>query len=264
MSSSDSIHSLVQSQFAPSAAQYAGSLGHADPAVLARIFAFTDPKATDRVLDVASGPGHTGLAFAPSVAEVTFLDLTAEMLEQVHLLAEERQLTNIATIEAAAEEIPFPAASFDLVTVRLAPHHFTSVPHFLNEAHRVLAPGGRLLVVDTVAPEDLDLDEQLNEIEALRDPSHVRNYRPSEWREMLADAGFESLRERLTTFADGFRMEFEDWTKRIRQTDARALAELRKHFAEASPELIEVMKIQPEGETFTFELPEFTILAARL
>ena len=99
------------------------------------------------MLDVATGAGHTALAFAPHVAKVTATDITEEMLAQAKKLAASRGLGNVKTVPAKAEDLPFPDMSFDLVTCRLAAHHFADVAAFAAEAFRVLIPerpaGGR-------------------------------------------------------------------------------------------------------------------------
>ena len=71
------------------------------------------------MLDVATGAGHTALAFAPHVAKVTATDITEEMLAETRKLAESRGLANVKTLTANAEDLPFPDASFDLVVCRL-------------------------------------------------------------------------------------------------------------------------------------------------
>jgi SAM-dependent methyltransferase len=90
-----------------------------------------------------------------------------------------------------SEALSFPDASFDAVTCRIAPHHFLDVPAALREIARVLRPGGHFALEDSIAPPDPALDSFINEVEKLRDPTHVRSYTEAEWRFMLEAAGLE-------------------------------------------------------------------------
>ena len=145
-----------------------------------------------RALDVATGGGHTARALAAAGAHVTVSDLTPEMLAaaEAHL----RQALPDATLDfvtAAAEALPFADGAFEIVSCRIAAHHFGDPRAFLAEVRRVLAAGGVLLLVDNVAPEDARLGEAMNEVERLRDPSHVEAYRVSTWMGWLGEVGLE-------------------------------------------------------------------------
>ena len=184
MAGSQTIHERVKSQFGPVAERYTTSRTHANPEELARFVALARPEPSDRVLDVATGAGHAALALAPHVSTVIAYDLTAAMLDEVNRNASRRGLHNVRTLQGAGECLPFEDASFEIVTVRIASHHFADIREAVREMSRVTKAAGRVVAVDTIVPEDDRLDEEINEIETLRDPSHVRNYRPSEWRAM--------------------------------------------------------------------------------
>ena len=79
--------------------------------------------------------------------------------------------------------------SFEIVTCRRAAHHFIDIGRALREMTRVLKPGGRLVIDDRTVPEDDFADATLNRLDRLHDHSHVRQYRPSEWQNMLQDVG---------------------------------------------------------------------------
>jgi SAM-dependent methyltransferase len=125
-----------------------------------------------RALDVATGAGHTALAFAPRVEHVLATDVTPEMLAEAARLARERGLANVETQQADAEHLPVADGSVDLVTCRLAFHHFPRPAAALAEMARVLRPGGVLGFADNVAVEDAEGAAFYNAYEALRDPSH--------------------------------------------------------------------------------------------
>ena len=75
------------------------------------------------------------------------------------------------------------------MTCRIAPHHFADVPGFLAEAARVLAPAGRFVLEDSLAPDDPEIAAFLEDLEKRRDPTHVHSLSDPEWRAALASAG---------------------------------------------------------------------------
>lgn len=251
-------HELVQRQFGGAADRYATSATHNDEAVLADLVRIVSPRPSDSLLDIASGPGTLALLFAPLVAEAIALDLTPGMMELAAQRAASLRYSNVSTVVAPAEDLPLPDHQFDIVTVRTAPHHFANIRRAIAEMARVLKPGGKLLVVDTSSPEDEALDRRLNAFEKLRDPSHVRNYRPSEWRVMLAEAGLTITYDRVHTHALGKRLIFKDWIERMRVNPDDA-ATLRSMLLD-DPELRQLLDVQ-EQDDISFTLPEITLLA---
>src|SRR5579862_1877237 len=114
----------VRQQYGAHAEAYVTSPVHAQGASLARLVELTEPGPEWVVLDVSTGGGHTALAFASHVRRVIASDLTPEMLAAAERFARERGATNIEYQVADAEDLPFEAAAFDLVTNRIALHHF--------------------------------------------------------------------------------------------------------------------------------------------
>jgi ubiquinone/menaquinone biosynthesis C-methylase UbiE len=142
-------------------------------------------------LDIATGTGHTAFALSRCVHRVIGLDLTPEMLRIAAEEAERRGIANVTWTEGDAEHLPFPDRLFDVVTCRIAAHHFPRVEEAFAEARRVLVPGGRMILVDNYVPEEAD--ELLNTVETLRDPSHFRVHTLSGWTRMLQEAGFSAV-----------------------------------------------------------------------
>lgn len=262
-SPADSVHEAVQAQFGATAAAYSSSAGHGDKAILSALVALAEPRPNDKTLDIATGAGHTALAFAPHVQEVVAYDLTEAMLAETAKNAAQRGLTNVVTRQGPAEKLPFSDEAFDIVTVRLASHHFADNAAAVREMARVIKPGGRVVVVDNYSPEDGALDAQLHHIEKLRDPSHVRAYRLSDWRRFLGDARLDLRREITDLYSEGTRgMDFDGWVQRSK-TPPSVAAELRCLFTNASPALRGLLAIQIEGRSIWFRLPQVTFLAVR-
>lgn len=239
--------SLVQTQFGPGANAYIASAVHAHGADLARIAAIAATHAPAHALDLGCGGGHVAYAMAPHAARVTACDLSPDMTAAVAAEAARRGLANIHTCCAAAASLPFADATFDMLACRFSAHHWQDVPAGLREARRVLRPGGVAVFVDVVAPPLAAADTHLQAVELLRDPSHVRDYRTAEWRAMLAEAGFA-----IAAVTEGrLRMDFAEWTARMRTTPQHAAA-IRSLQALASREVAGHFAIEPDG-SFTID-----------
>jgi ubiquinone/menaquinone biosynthesis C-methylase UbiE len=183
---------LPQSVFAQRASFYTTSAVHKDKVVLDRLVELAHMRPTDRVLDVATGTGHTAFAFAPHVHDVIATDITPEMLLEGERMRDEGRIRNVQFQLADAHDLPFENESFDVVTCRRAAHHFVDVGRALREMCRVLRPGGRLVIDDRSVPADDFVDVTLNRLDVLHDHSHVREYRPSEWQSMMQYTGCET------------------------------------------------------------------------
>ena len=128
---------------------------------------------------------------------VTAGDISPRMLENpVKLLADER--LRLETKLFPAEAIPFPDNSFELVTVRVASHHFSSPPHFIAEVARILKPGGHFLLIDGTVPDnDSETEEWLHRVEKWRDPSHRRFHSRFVWEALVMKNGMQLLSSSL-------------------------------------------------------------------
>ncbi len=153
-----------------------------------------------KVLDVATGGGHVARRLREEGCTVVTVDSAPGMEPDV---------------VAPAEELPFEDGSFDVVTCRIAAHHFHDVRKAVAEMARV---SGRLLVIE----DNVFRGEHVEEAERLRDPSHVRCYSEEEWREMVEQAGFEV--EQLEHFPR--RQSFDAWLARV-DTPPEAAAQIR-------------------------------------
>lgn len=137
-----------------------------------------------KVLDVATGVGHAGLYLAQLGHQVVCSDLTGAMLDRAREAAAARGIA-AEFRQHPAEQLPYPDETFDLVTCRVAPHHFSDPGSFVSEAARVLKANGSLLVIDGTVPDGhAEAEAWMHEVEKLRDPSHHRLLTPGTWTEL--------------------------------------------------------------------------------
>ena len=254
---SEQLKAKVQSQFGSAADSYASSEVHARGDSLTVLLDFVRPQPDWHMLDVGTGAGHTALLFAPNIAHVVASDLTDSMLAKTAQLAEERGLSNVETRKADAEKLPFEDNSFDLVTCRLAFHHFPEPRQALGEFARVLKPGGLLGFTDNVTVPDKQAAGYYNAYEKLRDPSHNWVYPQVRLEAMFERAGFTIEKSSQIIMKE---LEFQEWADRQRVS------------AVNKEKLLEMMRNIPEGlqplfsprwtdETMYFSLWEVVILA---
>jgi ubiquinone/menaquinone biosynthesis C-methylase UbiE len=246
----------VQSQFSPVAANYRTSVVHSMGAELQKMADLAGQISCPLTLDAGCGAGHTAVALAPVCREVVALDLTVTMLEQVVTLANEKGLGYIRVERGDVAWLPFASATFDIVATRYSAHHWPKIKQALKQCRRVLKPKGLFFMCDIIAPENSAIDTFQQTIEYLRDPSHVRDHRLSEWGQLLADAGFK-VRQCDTWTLD---LQVERWTQRM-ATPAAKVAMLKQLMAEASTTIKGELRIRENG---WFALPATLIIAQRV
>ncbi len=109
------------------------------------------PRPGTKLLDVAGGTGDVSFRYlkrAPG-AHATVLDMTESMLVEGRQRAEaDRMAEHLDWVVGDAMALPFPANSFDVYTISFGIRNVTRVQDALNEAYRVLRPGGRLMVLE--------------------------------------------------------------------------------------------------------------------
>lgn len=251
---------LVQDQFSKSAAAYVTSTMHANTEALAELVEWLAPRPDAIALDIATGGGHVAKAVAPHVAHVVATDITPTMLRTAreHLITS--GVGNVSYVLADAENLPFLEASFDIVTCRLAAHHFPDMKLFVEECARVLRPGGKFVLVDNVVPEDRDLGLYYNRMEKLRDESHGRCASADEWIVWMENAGLHVVRTQVTRK----HFDFQPWVSRMARS-AEQMAEVEHWLLSADEAAKTAFAITTvDGHVDSFEGLEWMALCERV
>ena len=238
----------VKEQFGAHARTYITSRPHAKGASLQRLVELVEPQPDWQALDIATAAGHTAFAFAPHVAHVHATDITPQMLTVAREQVATRGVDNVTVEHADAENLPYVDNRFDLLTCRIAPHHFPDVDAFLRESVRVLRPRGILAVVDNVVPEGVAGD-YVNAFEKLRDPSHGRCLSVEEWLAGYTQAGLELTQHEILEK----QMVFEDWAARH---DPAMQSYLRALLWHGPPQTHEFLHPRSENGKTLFHLRE--------
>ena len=219
---------------------------------------FAAPTGTERVLDIGTGAGHTALALAPKVARVVLTDPIDAMLAAARGLFQDAGVRNAEFVVASAERLPFPAASFDIVTTRLAAHHFDDVALATREVGRVLRPGGLFIFIDTLAPDDGENATFQHEVELLRDPTHRLIHTQGEWIAFAEQAGFRIEKMEIVRKTH----DFEPWLERGGE-DAATMTRVRGRFLTAPPAAVRDLAIVVRDDAVISFTDRKLVLAAR-
>ncbi|MDZ4820266.1 MAG: methyltransferase domain-containing protein [Planctomycetota bacterium] len=197
MSELNEIQRNSQAQFDRQSARYGRQHILADVQDVTELVRLIPQQSRRRALDIATGAGHTGLYLAEHGWQVTLADISSGMLEQASKAAAERGLT-VETRQHTAEVLPYPDESFELVSCRVAAHHFSDPAAFVRESARVLTSGGAFLLIDgSVADDQIEAEEWLHQVEKLRDPSHHRFLSPGRWQQLCQEAGLNVIQSGL-------------------------------------------------------------------
>jgi ubiquinone/menaquinone biosynthesis C-methylase UbiE len=220
---------------------------------------YAAPTGKERVLDIGTGAGHTAMALAPRVSDVVLTDPVEAMLATARRLFQTAGLWNAQFVRAGAEQLPFPRASFDIVTTRLAAHHFDDVALAMREVARILRPAGMFIFVDTAAPEDSESAAYQDEVELLRDPTHRRIYTEREWAAFVEQAGFRVEKTEVVRKSH----DFEPWLERGGE-DAATQQRVRARFLEAPASAVRDLEILiADGRVKSFTDRKLVLAARR-
>lgn len=247
--------SQIKQSFGPNAEKYAQSPTFAFGESLTRLLEVVKPQPNWIALDVATGGGHTALALAGLGNRVVAADLTPQMLIAARNMIAGRGMETVSFCEADAQHLPFTSAAFNLVTCRIAPHHFPDVAQFVRECTRAVKPGGTVAIIDGIAVGDGFTVRYLNAFETLRDPSHHWLYPARRWEAFFKEAGLGVV------LVETFRKmhEFGDYCDRLNVSPANRLR-LRAMLAQAPEGPKQAYAIFEKGGQLWFHLHEVLIV----
>ena len=216
------------------------------------------PAGDERALDVGAGAGHTALALARHVRSVVVTDPVEGMLAAARQVFKQAGVHNAEFVTANAEDLPFADASFEIVTSRLAAHHFEDVALAMREIARVLRPGGLFIFVDTTAPIDEEAARFQDVVERLRDSTHKQLYTERQWMAFAEDAGFRIERTDVVRKAHAF----EPWLDRGGE-DPSTMQQVRDQFLHAPEAAVRALEITASGGAVTSFTDTKLVIAAR-
>jgi ubiquinone/menaquinone biosynthesis C-methylase UbiE len=188
----------VRARFSANAQRVAEASLRRLPALERQIAEFVEPAGDEVALDVGTGTGPLAFALAPSVRDVVGVDLVPELLELGRRYASDHY-TNVQLVEGDVAHLAFATGSFDLVCERAVLHHVGRPELVLAEMSRVTRPGGRVLVVDQLAPIDPLVAIELDRFERTRDPSHTRLLSDGDLRALFEANSLVLVRSRVDT-----------------------------------------------------------------
>ena len=250
----------VQKQFAKTVEAFAKTAARDTPEVIDEKAAFARPQPTDLALDVACGPGTLVLAFAPRVQFARGIDLTLEMLRQAREFQRERLISNACFDLGDGEQLPYADGSFDLVTCQCSLHHLSEPELAVKEMVRVAKPEGRMMIIDSLAPESDAKFELHNRIEAIRDPSHVESLRLTTFLQIFDEMGLEVLRQTMKRR----QRSFNHWMLRAGlEPKHKRYLEARKLLEDSIPGDRAGFAPQPQGEDIMIVHNEGMFLVGR-
>ena len=183
---------MAEDRFARTASRFVARQDERADELAEQVAAFVLPSGAERALDVGCGAGALALALAPLVRQVVGIDRVPELLA----LARERAPENATFLEADATQLPSADGEFDLAGTLRTLHHVPRPELVVVELVRVTRVGGRVLVIDQIAPVD-PLDAlAVDRFERARDPGHARLLPESDLRHLFDSNGLGLLRER--------------------------------------------------------------------
>lgn len=197
----------LRARFAETAVRLAELEESRRPQLADRVRRFVEPGGDERALDAGTGTGALAFALAPFVREVVAVDLVPELLAEARKRSGD--FPNVTFVEGDVTSLPPDVGEFDLAGTLRTLHHIRRPELAVAELARVTRPGGRVLVVDQVAPADPLVALELDRFERARDPTYQRTLADADFRHSfeanelrLIRAEFDQEKRELEAYLD--------------------------------------------------------------
>jgi ubiquinone/menaquinone biosynthesis C-methylase UbiE len=249
-----SVKKDVKKIFTKNKKAYVSSSTHSNSRDLTLLTEWLNPNSHMIALDIATGGGHTAKQLSPYVKRVVATDITKDMLENTadHLTG----YSNIDYIIADAEHLPFLDHTFDIVTCRIAAHHFPNQDQFIREVKRVLKEKGKFLLIDNISPDNEIYDSFINRLEKTRDYSHFRSLNINEWKKLLTENKLKVLQEQQRRKT----LPYEEWVNRTLDNEENKI-HVEQFMAGASNDIKHYYEIKiDDGKIQHFTIDEWMVL----
>ncbi|MFZ3576543.1 class I SAM-dependent methyltransferase [Virgibacillus sp. DJP39] len=247
----------VKKTFGKNNNAYVTSSTHGTGSDLPLIIEWLNPTLTMVALDIATGGGHVAKQLSSHVTKVIASDLTEEMLTNTAKHLEDYE--NISYSIADAEKLPFEDDSFDIVTCRIAAHHFPNPAKFISEVYRVLKPGANFILIDNIAPGDPILNNFVNTLEKMRDYSHVRSLLVCEWKEHLTTYKLVVVKEKTRMKT----LPYKEWINRTLDTEQKK-DEVSSYILKSSSEIKDYFQVKVTNDRIqSFAIDEWMVLCRK-
>ena len=202
---------MSQAAFDDRVAAYAQSASHREGPTLDLTCELAQARPGDLVLDVSTGTGFTAHALAAQSTRVVAADIAANMLRHTRDTA----TTSLQVVQTDTHALAFGDQTFDVVTCRHAFHHYLDGSLAMSEMARVARMGGRVVIADTISPDDADVAEAMHAIELARDPSHICNRYAAQVLQLMTEVGLVIER----TVHTHTEQDFDSWCGRTGVSD---------------------------------------------
>ena len=186
---------LVKEQFNKQAKKFANWSVGKNVEYLNAYFDFCSIKTTDRLLDVACGPGELIIFLANRISQARGIDISDKEIEIANKLIKEFGLDNIGFDCADVENLPYESDSFSVVLCKSAFHHFIHPEKVFNEMARCCENGGLVSIQDIRAYDNDYVNDYFETFDKLIDVSHNRTLNEKDFNSLYLENGITKAGE---------------------------------------------------------------------